>query len=368
MKKMGIIVFCMLSILFLLVITEKNRTLSSDSTPQQIVEENVINKQAEVQTEEKNDVEKPADTKDVVNSAETKDVEKVEENKDVEKPAENKDAEKATEDQDVEKPAKTKDVEKATESKDTEKPAENKDAEKTTETTIETEKPAESKVTEKAADDKTNEKTVYLTFDDGPTASTFEILDTLDKYNVKATFFMLEPAMKTYPKAVNRTVKDGHGVGLHGVTHDVNKFYQSAESALNEMQQGQQTLLDISGVKTNLIRTPYGSIPYLTNSFRDVLNDNKFVIWDWNVDSSDWSVSNKKYVQNIIDQLKQLDPSKHSPIILMHDRSGTASELPTLLNYLKDNNYQTEIIDEELEPYSFECHDRCYPISEGKAQ
>ncbi|MCM3033091.1 polysaccharide deacetylase family protein [Niallia sp. MER 6] len=365
MKRIGIIVFCMLSILILLVVTEKNRTLSSDSTPQQMAEDNEIDKHEEVQTDENKDSEKPAETQDVEKETETKEAEKTIEEKPDEKPVETKDAEKATEEKADEKSVETKDAEKATEEKAEEKPEETKDAEKTTETK-DTEKPEETKDTEKATEVKANEKVVYLTFDDGPTSSTFEILDTLDKYNVKATFFMLEPAMKTYPKAVSRTVKDGHGVGLHGVTHDVNKFYQSAESALNEMQVAQKTLQDISGVKTNLIRTPYGSIPYLTNSFRDVLKENKFVIWDWNVDSSDWSVSNKKYVQNIIEQLKQLDPSKHSPIILMHDRSGTASELPTLLNYLKDNNYQAEIIDEKLEPYSFECHDRCYPITQAQ--
>lgn len=322
MKKIKAIVFCILAILLVLVMAEKNRILSSDTAPKQMEEDTMTSKHDEVQIEGNNNAENTTENKSAENTKE--------DNEDV----------------------------KPTEENQKEKTAEEKQDEQIT----------KDKQEEKTIEDKQNEKTVYLTFDDGPTASSLEILDILDKYKVKATFFMLEPGMKAFPDAVKRTVKDGHGVGLHGVTHDVSKFYQSPESALKEMQTAQETLLSITGVKTNLIRTPYGSIPYLTDSFRKVLRDNKFILWDWNVDSDDWSASNKNYVQDVIDQLKTLDPSKHAPIILMHDRSGTVAQLPELLNYLQKNNYQTEIIDNELESYSFECHDRCYPHNSSKAQ
>src|SRR5690606_23582929 len=69
------------------------------------------------------------------------------------------------------------------------------------------------------------DKTVYLTFDDGPAQATTEILNLLSKYNVKATFFMLEPSMKQYSQIVQRVIQEGHKIRMHGVTHDKNKYY-----------------------------------------------------------------------------------------------------------------------------------------------
>lgn len=206
-------------------------------------------------------------------------------------------------------------------------------------------------------------KIVYLTFDDGPTAVSNKIIDILAQYDANATFFMLEPAMKRYPEEVIRTVKEGHGVGLHGVTHQLEQFYQSEQSALREMTMAQETLQRIAGVKTNLIRTPYGSIPYLTDSYREVLKLNGFHLWDWNVDSSDWNLENAEYVQNVINQVENISQSGGSPIILMHDRSETALHLASLLDYLKENDYHTKIIDNDLESYHFACHDRCYRLN-----
>ncbi|WP_062047192.1 polysaccharide deacetylase family protein [Bacillus sp. JCM 19034] len=203
-------------------------------------------------------------------------------------------------------------------------------------------------------------KPVYLTFDDGPSPATSAILDTLQEYDAKATFFMLEPAMRTYPDLVLRTVKDGHAVALHGVTHVTEKFYHSEQSALEEMTTAQETLENITGIQSHLIRTPYGSIPYFTDSFRDVLAESGFKLWDWNVDSIDWILSKDEFVQNVIAQIEKVDEAGNTPIILLHDRSETAEYLSNLLIYLLQNNYRTEIIDEDAEPYSFNCYDRCY--------
>ncbi|WP_096186939.1 polysaccharide deacetylase family protein [Evansella halocellulosilytica] len=77
---------------------------------------------------------------------------------------------------------------------------------------------------EASMNEEVNGKTVYLTFDDGPSSASIEILDILDQFDAKATFFMLEPEMRTHPDIVNRTVKDGHAVALHCVTHDRDKI------------------------------------------------------------------------------------------------------------------------------------------------
>ncbi|QTM98277.1 polysaccharide deacetylase family protein [Sediminibacillus dalangtanensis] len=210
------------------------------------------------------------------------------------------------------------------------------------------------------------EKTVYLTFDDGPTSATSEILDILHQFNATATFFMLEPAMKESPEVVKQIVEKGHAVGLHGVTHEVNHFYKSEQAALEEMTASQKTLQEITGIQSNLIRTPYGSVPYLTESFREVLDNNGFKVWDWNVDSSDWSLSDEEYVDRVIGQIEKLDNEEVTPIILMHDKQNTADHLSILLTYLSEHRFQTRKIEEDTKSYNFNCYQRCYRLSTQK--
>ena len=206
-----------------------------------------------------------------------------------------------------------------------------------------------------------NENKIYLTFDDGPNTATPKILDTLKEYNAKATFFMLEPQMKQYPNLVKRIVQEGHAVGLHGVTHDKDKFYESEQSALDEMLQAQKTLYEISGVKSNLIRTPYGSIPYFTDSYRDLIDQHGFKLWDWNVDSQDWNTED--FVQNVATQIEGVKQNEQTPIIVMHDKEQTADNLSELLNFLSDKEFNTVKINESIKPYNFRCNDRCRRVN-----
>jgi peptidoglycan/xylan/chitin deacetylase (PgdA/CDA1 family) len=209
----------------------------------------------------------------------------------------------------------------------------------------------------------TNDKIIYLTFDDGPSSATPDILDTLKLFDAKATFFMLEPKMKESPDIVERIVEEGHAVALHGVTHNKNRFYLSEQTALDEMNKAQKTLEEITGITSNIIRTPYGSIPYLTDSFRNVLDDNGYKLWDWNVDSSDWSSSNQDFIHSTISQIQRLEKGDVIPIVLMHDRSETAAHLINLLTYLQKEGFVTKTIDADLEPYNFNCYDRCKRMS-----
>lgn len=203
-------------------------------------------------------------------------------------------------------------------------------------------------------------KVIYLTFDDGPSTATKNILDSLRTYGAKATFFMLEPRMRAEPGLVKRIVNEGHTPGLHGVTHDKYKFYASPQSAVNEMVQDQQTLESITGVHSRLIRTPYGSIPYLTEPFRTALKQQGFQLWDWNVDSSDWA--NGQYLTTTIHQIQKQVAAGIIPIVLMHDKPETAKRLPELLRYLARNGFITEPLEQTTVPYSFNCYNRCYPV------
>lgn len=198
-------------------------------------------------------------------------------------------------------------------------------------------------------------QTVYLTFDDGPSATTSQLLDILSKYEVQATFFMLGNNMNKYPSQVKRIVKEDYGLGLHGMTHRKEKFYASPAAALAEMSGDNAVLKKLTGATTTLIRPPYGSKPYFTKSFRDKVLGQGYHLWDWNVDSNDWRYKedSDKIYNTVMEQVHTLKKSKTNPVILMHDQKATLKVLPRLLEALKKEGFTFQLITKDMEPVNF---------------
>ncbi|MHA0857732.1 polysaccharide deacetylase [Paenibacillus sp. CMAA1364] len=198
-------------------------------------------------------------------------------------------------------------------------------------------------------------KIVYLTFDDGPTSTTGQLLDVLKEHHTQATFFMLGNNVIKYPNAVKRTASEGHSLGLHGVTHMKTKFYQSPASARAEMDTDKRYINKITGISPKLIRTPYGSKPYFTTAFRDKMLGDGYRLWDWNVDSMDWKFqedSNSIYT-TVMNQVRQLEKGKVTPIILLHDQKATLKVLPQIIESLKKKGYSFELITPDLKPVNY---------------
>ncbi|MGA9288582.1 MAG: polysaccharide deacetylase family protein, partial [Anaerobacillus sp.] len=216
---------------------------------------------------------------------------------------------------------------------------------------------------EKQHEEDQQEKAIYLTFDDGPSSETNRLLNLLDQYHVKATFFMLGPNIQKYPKAVNRMVDEGFSVGMHGMTHTVQQIYGSTTAPLNEMKEDQSIIEEITGVTSTLVRAPYGSVPYLTEAMRELLHQNEFNIWDWNVDSRDWELKDERFVQESIQKIEHLEESNITPIVLLHDKLATLKHLPKLLTYLQQNGYETKTITNDKAPLTFRCAGRCHSIN-----
>lgn len=206
------------------------------------------------------------------------------------------------------------------------------------------------------------DKAIYLTFDDGPSKVGNKLLDILDKYQMKATFFMLGPNIEEHPGVVKRMKNEGFGLALHGITHETGEIYGTASAPVKEMTKDREILKSITGVQSNLIRLPYGSIPYLTEDMRDLLDQEKFNIWDWNVDSRDWELKDKRFVQHTIQEIKQMEQAGEAPIILLHDKPETIEHLPALLKYIKKQGYQTKILTNDMAPVTFPCEGRCHPL------
>lgn len=184
---------------------------------------------------------------------------------------------------------------------------------------------------------KENEKIVYITFDDGPTLNTPEIVDTLERYDAKATFFVLEERIVQYPDFIKKIYQSGNSLGLHGVSHSEAIYYTSS-SPLEEMEKTNETLKSVLGKGSRLVRVPFGSSYRLTDEQAKNLTNNGYIIWDWNVDPRDsvGRIIPDKVMANLRHDLLRC---KSTPVILLHDRKSTAKILPYMLEYLKSEGY-----------------------------
>jgi peptidoglycan/xylan/chitin deacetylase (PgdA/CDA1 family) len=194
---------------------------------------------------------------------------------------------------------------------------------------------------------------VYLTFDDGPQVFSKDIIGLLQKYHFKATFFMIDGNIRRYPESVRLMVQMGEGVGLHSVTHSKDKFYASVNSVLGELNQNRNTLKAVSGVDSLLMRTPYGSVPYMTPEYKKAVWDHGYLMWDWNIDSKDWYYKDERYIHNVIQQITGRAKHNGPIVILLHERRETLAYLPELFDYLSKQNFDCKAIDVTVAPIHF---------------
>jgi peptidoglycan-N-acetylglucosamine deacetylase len=193
------------------------------------------------------------------------------------------------------------------------------------------------------------EKIVYLTFDDGPSKYTDEIINILKNHNVQSTFFMINRNMKNYPEQVKNIVDDGHTPAFHSVTHNIHKLYESPKHTVEEFDICKETLYNITGVNSSIMRLPYGSKPYMpTDSYKELLKS-KYKIWDWNLDTEDWKNSS----QDIINNVEIHSKGKDEIILLMHEKDQTVQALDKIINYYKNNGYVFMKINQKEAPKNY---------------
>jgi peptidoglycan-N-acetylglucosamine deacetylase len=159
---------------------------------------------------------------------------------------------------------------------------------------------------------------ISLTFDDGPILNhTMELLDILDKYKVKAAFFLLGKWAILYPDIVKEIIKKGHLVGNHGYAHSI---------ISDDFKKAQQVLKKITGNDIKYLRPPHGSLHYPgLRKFQSIV---KIVKWD--VCPSDW-----KQPANDIILKRVIENTINGSIILLHDGNETVSESDRCVQMLK---------------------------------
>ena len=162
---------------------------------------------------------------------------------------------------------------------------------------------------------------------------TIQILDTLDKYNVKATFFMTGGWVDSFPDMVKEIYARGHDLGNHSQNHkQMSKL--SANEQKTEIMTVSDKIRELTGYEVFLFRPPYGD--YNSTLINTVYSCNHYPI-QWDVDSLDW----KDYgVENIIKTVTQHKALGNGSIILMHNGAKyTAEALDTVLSTLQSQGY-----------------------------
>ncbi len=196
---------------------------------------------------------------------------------------------------------------------------------------------------------------VYLTFDDGPSENTDAILDILDDYNVKATFFVVGQDTEVYGDAYRRIVDEGHSIGMHSFSHNYSKLYQSQDSFIADYNKIHDLILDTTGVDTKLYRFPGGSSNKVSNTgmsvFINYLNSVGAVYYDWNVASGD-ATSQAFTADELVDNVMSDVVKYKTSVVLLHDganKDTTVEALPRLIESLNDAGAMILPITDETE-------------------
>lgn len=188
-------------------------------------------------------------------------------------------------------------------------------------------------------------KIIYLTFDDGPSYLTDSILDILDKYNVKATFFMTcKDNTKEYAKKMK---EKGHTVALHTCSHDYGEIYSSIDNYFNDLDIINNMVKEGTDTDTRYIRFPGGSSNTVSKFNKGIMttltNEVKtrgYKYYDWNIDSMDASgYSATKEYEHVITSLRFSD--RKTNMILMHDiKISTRDSLERIILDSKNMGYE----------------------------
>lgn len=200
-------------------------------------------------------------------------------------------------------------------------------------------------------------KYVHLTFDDGPSTSTDQILDILKEYDVKATFFVNGREDEQSIARYQRIVAEGHTLGMHSYSHKYGEVYASKEAFIEDTEKLQKLLADVTGVKPTLYRFPGGSSNRVSGADMDELIDwldeQGIAYFDWNISSGD-SSSGGLSVQQIVSNCTGTIRNHEEPVILMHDSAAkktTVEALPLVIEKIQAmEGVQMTAITEDTQP------------------
>ena len=202
--------------------------------------------------------------------------------------------------------------------------------------------------------------TLYLTFDDGPSRLTDDILDILDETGTKGTFFIYGENLNDVANQdrVLRMVDGGHGVAIHTNTHRYKEIYASVEAYLEDFYAVWSSLKELTGVGADVFRFPGGSInSYNGGIYQEIIAEmtrRGFVYYDWNTSSADATGSHVP-VETILENSFR-GKKFERVILLMHDsgtKQSTVDALPEIIRFYTELGYESRIITPDVKPAAF---------------
>lgn len=202
-----------------------------------------------------------------------------------------------------------------------------------------------------------NGKTAFLTFADGPSEITADLLDELDKYGVKATFFVTAQKSECLD-LITEIAERGHTVGVHSYTHKYRDVYKSVESYLADFNNMYQLIVEKTGQAPQIFRFPGGSVnAYNSGTYKELIAEmtrRGFVYFDWNataLDTDDYATA-ESIETSIINSTKQ----HRFAIIDCHDGAGhidTVKAIGSAIEALQAEGYSFAALSSEVTPVHF---------------
>ena len=195
-------------------------------------------------------------------------------------------------------------------------------------------------------------KVIYLTFDDGPSAYTGELLGILAKYNVKATFFVTG-VKSDYSYYIKQAYDQGHSIALHTYSHNYSSVYSGVDAYFNDLNAINELVKSQTGSYSTLIRFPGGSSNTVSKNYSNgimstlarMVEEKGYKYFDWNVSSGDASgtvMSSEVYANNVINGLG----SGSYYIVLQHDTNiNSIRAVGIIIEYGLSHGYSFKALD-----------------------
>ncbi len=198
-----------------------------------------------------------------------------------------------------------------------------------------------------------DDKVVYLTFDDGPTDNTRNLLDILDRYGVKATFFVIH----TYDGCevqIKELYDRGQQIALHSYTHNYN-IYRSVDTYFADLQQISDFVYNATGgYRSTLVRFPGGTSNTVSRKYcsgimttlSKELPARGYRYFDWDWDSTD-AEANRQDTSVIVRNATKAIGNDNHVILLMHDaaaKTTTVEALPRIIEAYRDAGYRFDVL------------------------
>jgi len=199
--------------------------------------------------------------------------------------------------------------------------------------------------------------TVYLTFDDGPSPVTGQVLDILRDYEVPATFFVLGEDTEEGLALYRRMAGEGHSIGIHSFTHSLS-VYQHFDNFSADFEKLEELVLNGVGSLSYIYRMPGGSNSancpdWLKNEIKAYVKARGYVLYNWDIDPKDsreYTLSAEDLLDNVISAAK--DKPTCDLIILMHDdalRTSLPDALPDIIDHFRQNGYEFSALQRDTE-------------------